>query len=182
MASIKSFRSLVSAEERKDENELFTNTYARQRSRKRSRSSSRKSSRQIEIQEKEPIDIKDYDFVTGTVFRLSQREVEMLDSYYGCYSLYPTNRSYNNYCRKWINITVVSPSGEERQTRAYTYILNDLTWKKPPSMLYLDSLKKNIGDLEGLEIIRADTLQKVGISECAPLPPSQDSEEEPEEQ
>ena len=99
----------------------------------------------------------------------------MLDTYYGCYSLFPTNKAYNKYYRTWINVTVVDEDGLEEDVEAYTFILVKDQWKSEPTTNYLDEVKKTISMGEEpkkglkLDIIRSDSLEKIDPDQCIPI-------------
>ncbi len=71
----------------------------------------------------------------GSIFKITARELEILDSFLGCYSLNPTNDQYNIYYRKFITINL---DESNQNIKALVHIKSDRSWKKKPSKLYLE--------------------------------------------
>jgi gamma-glutamylcyclotransferase (GGCT)/AIG2-like uncharacterized protein YtfP len=76
--------------------------------------------------------------VYGSVVRLYESEIELLDEYEGVDSTDPTSPD-GVYRREWVAAVV-----DGKQEECIAYLKNDLTWICPPSEAYLRACKLNI--------------------------------------
>ena len=70
------------------------------------------------------------------------------------------NKLYNKYHRVWINATTVNDEGEEKDIKAYTFILSDDSWKGGPSQGYVNEIKKNIEKLFKVNVIKVNIINQ----------------------
>ena len=78
------------------------------------------------------------EMVLGSVIRLTKTELRRLDAFESVDSSCPFS-PHGLYRRDWVTVSV---SGAK--TKSIAYLMNDLTWVRPPSIAYLRSIQRNM--------------------------------------